>query len=47
MATTATSTKKWFVLRAVSGKEKKVKEMIDAGHQRPQGCERHTRAVER
>ena len=29
MATTATSTKKWFVLRAISGKEKKVKEMID------------------
>ncbi len=30
MATTATSTKKWYVLRAISGKEKKVKEMIDA-----------------
>ena len=23
------STKKWFVIRAISGKEKKVKEMID------------------
>lgn len=30
MAATATATKKWFVLRAISGKEKKVKEMIDA-----------------
>jgi len=29
MATTATVTKKWFVIRAISGKEKKVKEMID------------------
>ena len=29
MATTAVSTKKWYVLRAISGKEKKVKEMID------------------
>ena len=30
MATTATGTKKWYVLRAISGKEKKVKEVIDA-----------------
>lgn len=29
MATTATSTKKWYVIRAISGKEKKVKETID------------------
>jgi transcriptional antiterminator NusG len=30
MATAQTSTKKWYVLRAISGKEKKVKEVIDA-----------------
>ena len=30
MAIAQTSTKKWYVLRAISGKEKKVKEVIDA-----------------
>ena len=29
MAATAVATKKWYVIRAISGKEKKVKEMID------------------
>jgi len=29
MAETTTSTKKWYVVRAISGKEKKVKELID------------------
>ncbi|MBK9759376.1 MAG: transcription termination/antitermination factor NusG [Flavobacteriales bacterium] len=30
MAIAVTGTKKWYVLRAISGKEKKVKEMIDS-----------------
>lgn len=30
MAATATTTKKWYVIRAISGKEKKVKETIES-----------------
>ena len=29
MATTTTGNKKWYVIRAISGKEKKVKELIE------------------